>query len=195
MTEWFYRDPQWHKVGPLTDAEFAVCVSLGEVRPATPVWRSGLTDWTTYAALLAREDGPMRQSSSRVSARAPVNSSYRTMISLGLSRTHQTPALARVTSSRCMPYGMLEVEEEEEDCLPLNPPVARGSCDPVWLGRLFIRLALASAAVLVAHSFLAHLGAAHAHPAPPVLKPVLAVGAGSSFRLHPGSAAELESPR
>jgi hypothetical protein len=91
MTEWYYRDPQSRKVGPLTDDEFEAHVAAGDIRPETRVWRSGLADWTTYAALLAHEAHCLAAASGPAASSAPESSSYSTLIALGASKTNRPP--------------------------------------------------------------------------------------------------------
>ncbi|MEA3209324.1 MAG: domain 2 [Chthoniobacter sp.] len=57
IIEWYYRDSKSQKVGPLSSEDFEEKVFAGEIKGTTRVWRSGLQDWTTYAALLGEDSG------------------------------------------------------------------------------------------------------------------------------------------
>jgi hypothetical protein len=156
MIEWYYRDSSCCKVGPLTATEFEVCVVVGEVRPETEVWRSDLADWTTYAALLAQQVEPSPISHSRRSARSPRSSSYRTQIALGISAIHQTPARALLATSGCTPWGVPDPRDRAGECESVSrgapdPILDRRGADVIWLGRQFVRLALAGTAFVLVH--------------------------------------------
>ncbi len=196
MIEWYYRDQHNHEVGPLTIAEFEVCVVVGEIRAETKVWHSGLVTWTTYADLLALEDEPDACLSSRQSARAPHSSSYRTLIAMGMSPVHRRPARSRVTTSGCTPFGVAEPgwEEAAAECERDESAeliLGRPGADAVWVGRQFVRIALAGAAFLLMHFLWAdRIGSPVAHPPatkvePPVilgpLKPTLSANTVGAF--------------
>lgn len=51
--QWYFREESNQKIGPLSPEEFEQRVASGEVEGHTPVWCSGLIDWTTYDAVLA----------------------------------------------------------------------------------------------------------------------------------------------
>jgi hypothetical protein len=87
MTQWYYRDLQSKKIGPLSTEEFKGCIAEGAILPATRVWRSGLIDWTTYEALLAH-DANCGVATGPQSCNAP-HSSSRSLASLpGTSALH-----------------------------------------------------------------------------------------------------------
>jgi|GEM_PF-6053596 len=173
MIDWYYRDPQSCKVGPLTKAEFDVCVVVGEIRPETCVWRSGLREWKTYAELLAQEDEGCAAQTSRQSARAPWSSSYRTLIAMGISPESRQPARSRVTTSGCTPHGVEEPQwaERAVECAPAERGLSsvildREGADRIWLGRQFVRIALAGAVFVLVHYLWVERAAAPAVPAP-----------------------------
>ena len=56
MTQWYFQDADSTRVGPLSDEEFHERLAGGAVVEKTRVWRSGLTDWTTYGALRAYDE-------------------------------------------------------------------------------------------------------------------------------------------
>lgn len=114
MTEWYYRDSECQKIGPLSTAEFDVHVAIGEVRPQTQVWRSGLGTWTTYAALLAHEAHCPCATSGPSAGIAPESSSYCTFIALGASAANRRPAGPAATTPAMNP--------------PAGPPSPGGKC-------------------------------------------------------------------
>ena len=172
MIEWYYCDAHCQEVGPLSAAEFEVCVAVGEIQPETPVWRSGLVDWTTFAALRADARGASILCS-RQAASARWDSSYRTQIALGASQQHRRPAEARLTTSGCTPQGapdlggvgkMLAAE-------PAAPTAKHALLCPVgvdltWLGRQFMRLALAGLTIGLMHFLFVQKAGRRAASAP-----------------------------
>jgi hypothetical protein len=58
MSLWFYQDTQGVQLGPLTDDAFRDLRECGRVRDTTLIWRTGWTDWTTYAEIWLRGDPP-----------------------------------------------------------------------------------------------------------------------------------------
>jgi hypothetical protein len=165
MNDWYYRDLQCCEVGPLTSAEFAVCVSMGEILPETRVWRPGLAEWTTYAALLAEMDAPTAESSSPASHRSPPSSTYQTLIALGISRVHQGPFSSGLRTSPCTLRGVTEPDfdfgrdEVRERPAARRAPRGWGAGDSIWLGRQFVRMALTGAVFVLVHTFLEHRAA------------------------------------
>jgi len=161
MIDWYYRDTHQLRVGPLTTEEFDVCVVVGEIRPETSVWRSGLPDWTTYEDLLAQAIEAATVSRGRQSASARPSSSYHRMIALGRSPVHRHPARSRVTTSGCTPYGVPEPlwtdEQEKYECVNEPRPetsLDQQGADAMWLGRQLIRVALAGAFLMLVHFFV-----------------------------------------
>ncbi|MGB8169456.1 MAG: DUF4339 domain-containing protein [Chthoniobacteraceae bacterium] len=106
MNQWYYRDPQNRKIGPLSDQEFEERVSDGEVQPTTRVWRSGLADWTTYEALLAHEANCLTMTTGPTESAAPQSSSYSTQIALGTSATNHPPTGSSIGSPSATPHGL-----------------------------------------------------------------------------------------
>ena len=103
MTEWYYRDSQSRKIGPLSTEEFEERVDAGEVKPHTKVWRSGLIDWTTYAALCAHDEQGAKEESGPSTNAAPQSSSYQTQIALGASATNRNTGGTRKTPAATPP--------------------------------------------------------------------------------------------
>jgi hypothetical protein len=55
MPEWYYQNDEGARVGPLTDDDFQSRLTAGQVTDSTRTWRSGLSDWTNYAAIRAHD--------------------------------------------------------------------------------------------------------------------------------------------
>lgn len=55
MVEYHFRTSDGPSLGPISVDEFRQRQEAGEINDETMVWRSGLTDWMTYAALQAVE--------------------------------------------------------------------------------------------------------------------------------------------
>ena len=49
--EWYYSENNQQR-GPVDDAQFAVFVQQGIIRPETLVWNAGMSDWKTYADVM-----------------------------------------------------------------------------------------------------------------------------------------------
>jgi hypothetical protein len=43
--QWYYLSDSYERI-PVSEAQFAALAARGVVRPATPVWRKGMVDWT-----------------------------------------------------------------------------------------------------------------------------------------------------
>lgn len=48
--EWYYAQDGQQR-GPISESDFALLVQSGTIRRSTPVWRTGLSDWTTWGEL------------------------------------------------------------------------------------------------------------------------------------------------
>lgn len=178
MNQWYYRDPQNRKIGPLSDQEFEERVSEGEVEPQTRVWRSGLADWTTYEALLAHEANCLELATGPSESAAPQSRSYSTQVALGASATNRPPTRACTVTPSATPHGlrapMFEKcpgchEEVPSQLIPeLGPRRLCGFClqkadaaarrnklreakgvDSNWLGKFLVRCALIAAAFVL----------------------------------------------
>jgi hypothetical protein len=193
MRQWYYRDPQCRKIGPLSDDEFEECVADGEIQPATRVWRSGLADWTTYAALLAHEANCVHGGRGPTIHAAPWSRSYTTSIACGASvvsyRLRRCSTITPVSTPREMPPRTFE---PCPDCGVEVPSQLFRQVDGRWicgfcllkhevnahrvrsretraaeagrLGKLLVTCALAVAALLVGRILL--FESHHAAPAP-----------------------------
>lgn len=107
MHQWYYRDPQSRKIGPLSEQEFEERVVAGEIQPKTRVWRSGLADWTTYEALLAHEASCQEQTSGPTESVAPQSSSCCTQVALGASATNHPPSGSCIATPSATPRGVM----------------------------------------------------------------------------------------
>ncbi len=198
MTEWYYRDTQSRKIGPLSTDEFEERVTQGEIQAQTRVWRSGLHDWTTYAALLARESQFLATASGPTASTAPQSSSFTTHFALGASATHRPPSefgnATPASSLQSTPAPAFELcpgcEEEMPSALfrILGSRRICGSCvhhaqfkagrnrhrevrgaDANWLGRYFVRLALLAGAFLAIRILFQEM--VGIHPATAITRP------------------------
>lgn len=106
MCQWYYRDLQSRKIGPLSDQEFEERVAEGAIQPKTRVWRSGLADWTTYEALLAHEARCQAESAGPTVSVAPLSSSRSTFFVLGASAVHQRPRGSCIATPVATPRGL-----------------------------------------------------------------------------------------
>ena len=61
MVQYHFRTKEGPSVGPINTDEFRQHLEAGEITDATMVWRSGLIDWTNYAALRAFEEEMARK--------------------------------------------------------------------------------------------------------------------------------------
>src|SRR5688572_2702038 len=43
--QWYYLSESYERI-PVSEAQFAALAARGILRPATPVWRKGMADWT-----------------------------------------------------------------------------------------------------------------------------------------------------
>ena len=107
MHQWYYRDPQSRKIGPLSDHEFEERVHRGEIQPNTRVWRSGLADWTTYEALLAHATSCYEEASGPTASCAPQSSSQSTIVALGASATNHPPRGSCIATPSATPRGIM----------------------------------------------------------------------------------------
>jgi hypothetical protein len=55
MAQYFFKVSNSPDRGPMSADEFQQRLVAGEIQDATMVWRSGMTDWSTYADLCATE--------------------------------------------------------------------------------------------------------------------------------------------
>jgi GYF domain 2 len=197
MTEWYYRDAQSQKIGPLSTDEFEERVIEGEIQAQTRVWRSGLVEWTTYEELLAQEANCLEYASGpATSARAQSRSRCR-LVSRGVSPANCSPGESPWISSISIPPSAtgaafelcLGCHEEMPSQMFRVLGVRRvcGSCvhraktmhrryrqdrgaDATWLGRYFVRLALLAGAFLAIRVLLVEMSGRH--PASVVARPV-----------------------
>lgn len=183
MKQWYYRDPQNRKVGPLSDQEFEERVIEGEVKPNTRVWRSGLADWTTYEALLAHEENCIELASGPTESVAPQSSSYSTQIALGASAANRPPNRSCTVTPSSTPQGLRAPTFEKcpgcgEEvpsqlirelgnrrlcgfCLQKGEVAARRNklreakgVDSNWIGKFLVRCALIAAAFVLVRVIL-----------------------------------------
>lgn len=187
MNQWYYRDPQNRKIGPLSDEEFEERVCEGDVEPQTRVWRSGLADWTTYEALLAYEANCLELATGPAESTAPRSSSHSTQVSLGTSAIHRPPTRSCTVTPAATPHGLRAPTFEKcPDCREEVPSHllreigARRLCgfclqkadvdsrrnrlreargvDFNWLGKFFVRCALIAAAFVLVRVLLFEMG-------------------------------------
>ena len=190
MTEWYYRDTQSRKIGPLSTDEFEERVTQGEIQAHTRVWRSGLQDWTTYAALLARESHCLASASGPAASTAPQSSSFTTHVALGASATHRPPSeIGNATPASSLQSTTAAAFELCPGCAEEMPSALFrilgsrricGSCihhaqfkagrnrrrevrgaDANWLGRYFVRLALLAGAFMAIRILFLEMGGIH----------------------------------
>jgi len=55
MVQYFFRPSEGPSLGPIDAEEFRQRQDAGEINDETMVWRSGMTDWTTFASMRAQE--------------------------------------------------------------------------------------------------------------------------------------------
>ncbi|HYR57031.1 MAG TPA: DUF4339 domain-containing protein [Chthoniobacteraceae bacterium] len=183
MTEWYYRDSQSRKIGPLSTEQFEQRVADGAVTPRTRVWRSGLVDWTTYAALLAHEANCVAAATGPTARAAPESTSYSTLIALGASATNRPPSGSCIATPVASEHGYTAPSFEkcpdcrEEIASNLFREMGRrricGFCvhkrevkaerdrlceakgvDSNWVGKFFLRCAIIAGAFVLARIVL-----------------------------------------
>ncbi len=186
MNQWYYRDPQNRKIGPLSDQEFEERVIEGEVQAKTRVWRSGLTDWTTYEALLAYEECCLEPASGPSERAAPQSSSFCTQIAVGVSPANHPPTRRGTVTPSATPHGLRApsgekcqdcreevpshlireigrrrlcgfcIQKQENDAWRAKLRAARGA-DSDWLGKFLVRCALIAGAFVLGRVILFEL--------------------------------------
>ena len=200
MTEWYYRDQKSRKIGPLSTEEFDELVAQGEVLPQTRVWRSGLTDWTTYGALLTHEAHCLAAASGPAACAAPESSSYSTLIALGASAVSRRPTRSGIHTPVATDLGVPRTTFErcpecrEDVASHLFKEVGRrrvcGFCaqqkrlqaqrdrlreakgvDSNWIGKFLVRCALIASAFVLGRVILFELrNLAHGDSALPAVE-------------------------
>jgi hypothetical protein len=56
MVQYHFKTAEGPSLGPIEDGEFKQRLQAGEINDQTMVWRSGMVEWTTFAALRARDE-------------------------------------------------------------------------------------------------------------------------------------------
>ena len=201
MTEWYYRDAQSRKIGPLSTDEFEERVTEGEIHAHTRVWRSGLLDWLTYEALLAHESNCLAFASGPSASAAPQSHSSSTFVALAVSATHRPPReVGSIVTPAATPHPTLAPTFELCPRCDAGMPAPwsremgrRRICrncggqmrvqaerdrrrnargvDSNWLGKYFVRLALVTAALVAIRILLMEMDGRH--PATASALPVL----------------------
>ncbi len=217
MIDWYYRDAHSRKIGPLSTEEFEARVSEGEIQARTRVWRSGMLDWTTYEALLASEANSLAFISGPTVSAAPQSRSFSSFIALGTSAASCPPnALGRATSA-ATPHASLapafefcpgcQGEKPQDLFRELGKRRVCGNCirqgqiktrrdrlrnargaDANWLGKYFVRLALAAGAFVAIRILLMEMGGGHSGTTrqPPVPEGLSRPSIPQSFDPAPG---------